>query len=182
MSSAAGAAEAGVPQEQGPLLFSASDFLKDDARWYARRARRKKIALIQLDAENTTASPITVDFARAKLSVGERSYAAEKQATIVSKLSTFQWDFLFYWILHFSVIELAIELSLFFAGTLFNRSLRKQLSSLLDRQLTLRPGERLRGLVAFEKAASVDAAKLEIPWSVDGTRFEWTRRAIADSP
>ncbi|MBI4583889.1 MAG: hypothetical protein HY717_07680 [Planctomycetes bacterium] len=173
--------EASAPQANGLLLLSSLDFLKDGAPWYARRAGRKKIALIKLDAKNTSTSPITVDFARARLSLGEKSYEAEKRDTIIGKLSTFQWEFLFYWILHFSVIELAIELLLFFAGTLFNKSLRNRLSSILDQQVILQSGERLQGLVAFRKVASVSAAKLEIPWSVDGTHFEWVSRNLDDS-
>ena len=122
-----------------------------------------------------------MDFGRARLSVARRSYEPEKRDTIIGKLSTFQWDFLFYWILHFSIVELAIELSLFFAGTLFNRSLRKQLGSIFDRQVTMQSGERLQGLVAFRKVASVDGAELEIPWTVDGTHFEWVRRKLDGS-
>ncbi len=170
-----------TPHANPLTLLGASDFLGDGRQWFAPRARRKKIALIRLAARNDGSAPITVDFAQSRFSVSGQHHEAESRDTITGRLSTFQWDFLFYWILHFSIIELAIELSLFLAGTLFNRSLRKRLSSILDRQLTMQPGERLQGLVAFRKVVSVDGAELEIPWSVDGAHFEWIHRNLDDS-
>jgi hypothetical protein len=46
--------------------------------------------------------------------------------------------------------------------------------------VTVQPGEHLHGLVAFRKVANIGGAVLEIPWSLDGTRIEWSRHALGD--
>jgi hypothetical protein len=158
-----------------PIQFQGSDFLKAAAPWYAGRARRKKISLFQVEARNGSAAPLTIDFARARLRAGGREHAAERGEDIARALATFQWDFLFYWLLHFSLWELAVELALFLAGGLFNRRLRRGLRAVLDRPVTLLAGEKAQGLLAFRMRPGEAGAELELPWSQEGSSWQWAR-------
>ena len=167
-----------VPPGAAGVQLGASSFLEREKPWYAGRARRKKIALVRFEARNAGKSAVVLDLSRARLSVDGRRFERETRDAVISRLSTFQWDFLFYWILHFSLIELAIELAVFFAGAWFNRSLRKQLGSILDAEVTIGPGERLEGLVAFRGAARLERTELEAAWSMGGERVEWARCAV----
>lgn len=163
------------------LLLHCSDFLQGNRGWYAPRARRRKIRLVKLTAANIGGAAITVDFTGATLQADGQTHPSVEGEAIARELSEFNWDFLFYWILHFSLLELALDLAIFLTGSLFNRSLRKHLAQVLHRKAVLKPGESVEGLLAFRKVARRAAAEVALPWSQDGTQAGCARSELREA-
>jgi hypothetical protein len=131
------------------LDVKCEDFLKDNQHLYAFKARRKKIALIKVDIANKHSAEVRILLGDSKLIAGEQSYNVETPATIIRKFSEFTWDFLLYMILVFEPVLLAADIFFFLSGPLYNRRLKKQLHSLTDSEMLLKPGECKQALLGF---------------------------------
>lgn len=125
------------------------DFLKDNRHAYAAKARRKKIALIAVDATNRHSSDVRLLLDSSRLIAGGGNFSAERRAVVLRKLSAFTWDFLVYLILDFHPISAAIETFLFLTGPIYNWRLWRHLRHLSDGEILLRPGESTKIVLGF---------------------------------
>lgn len=137
------------------LDLKCEDFLKDNHHLYAVKARRKKIALITVEATNRTSTDVRLMFGDSKLMAGEQSHSVETPAIINRKLSEFTWDFAFYAILDFQPLLAAIDGFFFLTGPLYNRRLKRQLRSLSDGDTILKPGESKKAILGFRNVSKV---------------------------
>jgi hypothetical protein len=133
------------------LSIKCDDFLRDNEYLYARKARKKKIALIRIEATNPQSSDAHILLASARLTSKGKTFDVEKPAVVMRKLSEFTWDFLLFLLIDFSPITAAFELCVFLSGPLYNRRLRRQLEVISDTDLTLRPGESKTAVLAFRR-------------------------------
>lgn len=131
------------------LDVKCEDFLKDNHHVYASRARRKKIALISVEAVNKSATDVQLILGASKLIAGEQSCNVEAPAIINRKLSEFTWDFLLYLILDFQPVLAAVDVFFFLTGPLYNWRLRRQLHSLTNSEMRLKPGDCKQALLGF---------------------------------
>ena len=159
------------------IHLKCTDFLKDNPRLYAFKARRKKIALIHLEAENKGSDDVKLDLSSGKLFVGSQPCAVESPEVILRKFSEFTWDFAIYAILDFHPVLLALDVLVFLTGPLYNRRVKRQLQSLADGELVLRAGERKHILLGF-RGVSRKPDRLEIPCSCN----DGQRRFMQDPP
>ena len=140
------------------------DFLKDNHHVYALKARRKKIALIGLEAANKHSADVRIFLGASKLIAGEQSYKVEPPATVIRKLSEFTWDsllYLLYAILDFHPVLAPLDIFCLLFGPLYNRRLKKQLHSLSDGEMLLKPGECKKALLGF-RGVSKGADQLQL--------------------
>lgn len=138
-----------------PMMLTArcDDLLKDNNRWYAIKARRKKIALLRVEVTNTQSADVLVRFGSAKLIAGGKTFGVENPAVILGKFSEFTWDFLVYALLDFHPVLAIFDVSLLLFGPFYNHRLKRQLALLTDANLPLRPGESKTAIVAFRGVA-----------------------------
>ena len=125
------------------------DFLKNNRHLYAHKARRKKIALISVEAASRHSAEITIDLAATKLVAGENSHSVESPEVLTRKFSEFTWDFVVYSILDFHPLLAIVDGILWLSGPLYNWRLRKQLQLLSGGEMVLRPGERKKAILGF---------------------------------
>jgi hypothetical protein len=140
--------------QESRLDVRCADFLKDNHRAYAHKARRKKIALISVDVTNRHSSDVRLLIGSSQLIAGGKSFPAEARARILRKLSAFTWDFLLYLVIDFHPVTAAIEAFLFLTGPIYNWRLRRQLSRLTDAEVVLRPGEAAQFALGFRGVSS----------------------------
>ena len=158
------------------LEVKCEDSLKDNQHVYALKARRKRIALIRVKAENKGSDDLRVPLGDAKLTAGGQSYGVESPATLLRKFSEFTWDFLLYAIFSFHPVLVVVDLFLLLTGPLYNRRLRKQLRSLSDGELLLKPGEGKEVLLGFRGVPKgTDQRRLLLYCGRDGERHEIDR-------
>ena len=131
------------------VAVKCEDFLRDNPHLYAHKAKRKKIALISVEAGNRDSTEIRIGLGTAKLRIGEQGYAVESPGLIIRKFSDFTWDFLVYSILVFQPVLVVVDAFFFLTGPLYNRRLRKQLHLLSDGEMVLRPGESMKAILGF---------------------------------
>jgi hypothetical protein len=131
------------------LTANCDDVLRNNDHLYAKKARRKKIALIRVDVTNSQSSDVHVLLGSTKLTSAGKTFTAENPAVILRKLSEFTWDFLLYSIVDFYPITAVIEAFVFLTGPLYNRRLKRQLALLSDGEMALRPGESKAAVIAF---------------------------------
>ncbi len=135
-----------VPAE---LNVTCVDFLKDNPRHYARKAKRKKIVLIGVEAVSNHSGDLRLLLGASKLTAGGQSYNVETPAVIHRKLSAFTWDFLLYLILDFHPVLAALDLFFLLTGPVYNWRLRRQLKLLSNGEMVLRPGESAKVVLGF---------------------------------
>lgn len=156
------------------LDVKCEDFLKDNPHLYAHKAKRKKIALISVEAVNRDLTELRIELGGAKLHVGEQTYAVESPGVIIRRLSEFTWDFLVYSVLVFQPALVVVDAFLFLSGPLYNRRLRKQLHLLSDGEMILVRGDRKKAILGFCRV-SKGAAQLQLAYRRDdGERREIT--------
>jgi hypothetical protein len=126
-----------------------SDFLNGNDHLYARKARRKKIALILIVASNRGSSAARLMLGTSRLTSGGRVLGVEAPATTIRRLSEFTWEFLLYSVIDFQPITAMVDVLVLLSGPLYNRRLRRQLALLADSDLELLPGESKSALIAF---------------------------------
>ena len=163
------------------LAVSCRDYLKENSHLYAFKARRRKIALIELEATNTSAAEIQLLGGSAQLIAGDHRCNVEDPNVIVRKLSEFTWDFLLYSILSFHPVLLIVDLSIFLTGPLYNRRLKNQLQSLSTGEVRLQPGERKRMLLGFRGAPKA-ADQLQLEFCQPGAKPQTLRCRIKVDP
>ena len=149
-----------------PLQIKCEDFLKDNSHLFAHKARRKKIALIRVEAAaDSQSAEVHIDLGNAKLSVGEMTYNAEPPDCIIRKFSEFTWDFLVYLVLDFNPVLAVVDVMAFLSGPLYNRRLKKQLRLLTVCEMVLKPGEHKTAILAF-RGGSSGAGQLHLDYRV----------------
>jgi hypothetical protein len=154
------------------LDVKCADFLKDNPHVYAIKARRKKIALISVEAANTQSAHVRLLLADSKLVAGGQTYKAESPTTIIRRFSEFTWDFLLYAIFAFHPVLAAVDIFFLLTGPFYNRRLRKQLESLSDGEVLLKPGERKKVLIGFQ-GVSMTPEQLQLAYcSADGKNVQ----------
>jgi hypothetical protein len=153
------------------LDVKCEDFLRDNRRIYARKAKRKKISIISLEATNQHTTELRVLFGESKLLSGAKTYSPENSAVVFRKLSEFTWDFLIYSIIDFHPVAAVFEAFIFLTGPLLNWRLKRQLKLLSDGELPLRPGERKRVLLAFP-GVTQKLDELHLSFSQQGERLQ----------
>ena len=131
------------------LDVKCADFLKDNHRAYAHKARRKRIALVSVEVTSHHSSEVRLLVGSSQLVAGGNSFPAETRAIILRKLSAFTWDFLIYLIIDFHPVTAAIEAFLFLTGPIYNWRLKRHLRLLSDGELSLRPGESAKLVLGF---------------------------------
>ena len=159
------------------LDVKCEDFLKDNRHVYALKARRKKIALICVEAVNKHSADVRILLGDSKLIAGDQSYKVETPSTIVRRFSEFTWDFLLYMILVFQPVLLAVDIFFFLSGPLYNRRLRKQLHSLSDGEMLLKPGECKKAFLGF-RGVSNGADQLQLLYCCQDGEKQQVRCAI----
>jgi hypothetical protein len=125
------------------------DFLAGNDRVYARKARRKKIALVRIDVTNGEAVPVVVQLGTSSLIAAGSTHRPEDPAVVVRKLGEFTWDFLLYSIIDFHPVTAVLDMAVFLTGPLYKRRLKRQLKGLTAGELRVRPGETKTAVVAF---------------------------------
>jgi hypothetical protein len=130
-----------------------SDFLARNDHLYARKARRKKIALIRIDVTNGDALPVVVRLASASLTADGRTYHPEDATLIVRKFGEFTWDFLLYSLIDFHPVTAVLDMAVFLSGPLYKRRLRRQLKMLTNADLPVPPGASKTAVLAFRGVA-----------------------------
>jgi hypothetical protein len=137
------------------LEVKCEDFLKDNPHLYAHKAKRKKIALVSVEAAAQGSSEdVTVALGSARLLAAGGSYGVEKPGRIIRRFSEFTWDFLFYLLIDFHPVLALVDVLFLLTGPLYNRRLKKQLRLLSDGEMVLRPGERKTAILGFERVPS----------------------------
>lgn len=159
------------------LDVTCEDFLKDNRHVYALKARRKKIALICVEAVNKHSADIHILLGDSILIAGDQTYKVETPSVIIRKFSEFTWDFLLYAILVFQPVLLAVDIFFFLSGPLYNRRLRKQLHSLSDGEMLLKPGECKKALIGF-RGVSKGAGQLQLWYCCQDGEKQQARCAI----
>jgi hypothetical protein len=154
------------------LDVKCEDFLKDNHHVYALKAKRKKIAIVSLEATNRQTTELRLLLGGSQLIAAGKNYNAESPAVVFRKLSEFTWDFLLYAIIDFHPITAAIEALFFLTGPLLNWRVRRQLRFLSDGELLLRPGECKRALLAF-RGVSKKPEELHLSYIQDGQRLQF---------
>ncbi len=137
---------------QHTIRVTCVDVLKDNQHVYARKARRKKIALVRIEATNPLSRDVQVLLGTAQLTAAGQTLGIEPPPAVLRSLSEFTWDFLLYSIVDFHPIAAAIDVCLFLTGPIYNRRLRRQLALLSDRDMVLHPGESKTAIAAFRGA------------------------------
>ena len=133
-----------------PLEIVCEDFLKDNRRLYAHKAKRKKIALIAVEAVCKGGSgTVTIDLGAAELVTDKKRHGVEPPDRLIRRFSEFTWDFLFFLIVDFHPVLSLIDLLCLLGGPLYNRRLRRQLRLLSDGEMTLGAGERKKAILGF---------------------------------
>ena len=131
------------------LDVKCEDVLRNNTHLYAHKAKRKKIALIGVEAANRHSADIRIELGASKLVAGDQSYGVESPGVIIRKFSEFTWDFVVYSILDFHPLLAVVDAFFFLTGPLYNRRLRKQLHLLSDGEMVLRPGESMKVILGF---------------------------------
>jgi hypothetical protein len=131
-----------------------ADFLKDNHRAYAHKARRKKIALVSVEVTNRHSSDARLLIGSSQLIAGGQAFPAESRRLILRKLSAFTWDFLVYLIVDFHPVTAAIEAFLFLTGPIYNWRLRRDLKRLTDADVPLTPGQSVQFVLGFRGVRS----------------------------
>lgn len=131
------------------LDVKCADFLKDNHRAYAHKARRKKIALIGVEVTNRHSSDVRLLIGSSQLIAAGKTFPAETRRLILRKLSAFTWDFLVYLIIDFHPVTAAIEAFLFLTGPIYNWRLRRHLKQMADADVSLRQGESTTVVLGF---------------------------------
>jgi hypothetical protein len=150
-----------------PLEIKCEDFLKENRHVYAHKAKRKKIAIVSVEATNRDMADVRLLLSASQLIAAGESYDAESPAIVLRKLSEFTWDFLLYTIIDFHPVTAAIEAFVFMTGPLYNRRLRRQLKLLSDGEIILKPGECKRALLAF-RGVSKTPNELRLSYCCEG--------------
>ena len=130
-----------------------SDFLTGNDHVYARKARRKKIALVRVDVTNGEAEPVVVQLGSSALIAAGSKYHPKEPAVIIRKLGEFTWDFLLYAIIDFHPVTAALDMAVFLTGPLYKRRLKRQLMGLTNGELLVNPDESKTAVVAFRGVA-----------------------------
>ncbi len=126
------------------------DHLKDNRHLYAHKARRKKIALIAVEAVcGCTSGAVTIDLGAGELISDKKRYAVEPPKRIIRRFTEFTWDFLLFLVVDFQPMVCLIDFLCLLVGPLYNRRLRRQLRLLADGEMTLRAGERKKAILGF---------------------------------
>ena len=131
------------------LNVACSDFLKDNRHVYARKARRKKIALIKVEAANNQREDVQLRLQEFRLIAGAQDHKVESPAVILGKFSEFTWDFIVYAILDFQPWLIAVDAFFFLSGPIYNRRLKMQLKLLSDGTTLLKAGESKEIVLGF---------------------------------
>ena len=132
------------------LEVECKDLLKDNRHHYAHKAKRKKIALIAVEAVCGSApGTVTIDLGAAELISDKKRHGVEPPDRLIRRFSAFTWDFLFFLIVDFHPILSLIDLLCLLSGPLYNRRLKRQLRLLSDGEMTLRAGERKKAILGF---------------------------------
>ncbi len=135
------------------LDLRCADFLKDNHTLYAHKARRKKIALIRVEAVNSNSGEVRLRLAETQLLAGGTLHRAESPEVIIRKFSEFTWDFLVYLFLDFHPVLAALDVFFLLSGPFLNWRLKRQLRELSNSDLSLKPGERRQILLGFRGVA-----------------------------
>ena len=156
--------EAPLLENTTDLRLTAKNFLKHNPRLYAHKARRKKIALINITAQASShIDELRIDLQTAKLVVGSKRYGVEAPKRIIRKFSEFTWDFLLFAILDFHPVLVLVDIFFVLSGPLYNRRLKKQLRLLSDGEMALKPGEKEKAILGF-RAVPKGAAQLYVQY------------------
>jgi len=156
-----------MAETPGELVLRCADSLRDNHHFYASKARRKKIALIRVEAINQAAVSVQLNLGEATLVIGDRIRRLERPEVILRRLSEFTWDFLLYLIFSFHPVEALIDVAVLLSGPLLNRRLRSHLSALSDGDLVLGPGEQKSILLGFQDAAK-GTAQVDLSYCFSG--------------
>ncbi|MCH8218962.1 MAG: hypothetical protein IH892_19565 [Planctomycetes bacterium] len=93
-----------------PLKIVCEDFLRDNRRLYAHKAKRKKIALIAVEAVCMGDSEtVTLDLGAAELVTDKKRHGVEPPDRLIRRFSEFTWDFLFFLIVDFHPVLSLID-------------------------------------------------------------------------
>lgn len=133
------------------LLVSCKNVLVDNERWYAIRARHKKISIFQIYLENVSNQKVMVDFKNITIQVNETQYNSLTRDEVLKKLKQFTLDALLSPLIFTHWIEYLIEITLLFFGVFYNRTLKKQFLPYLDQQVVLEPQSKQNSYIAFYK-------------------------------
>jgi hypothetical protein len=156
------------------LDVACEDFLRDNSHLYAHKAKRKKIALISVEAASRDSCKIRIELGAAKLVVGNRNYDVESPQLMIRKFSEFTWDFVVYSILDFHPVLVFVDAVLFLSGPLYNRRLKNQLRLLSDGEMVLGRGDRKKAILGF-RGVSKGAMQLQLFYRRDdGERRQMT--------
>jgi len=147
------------------LEVRCEDYLKDNHHFYAFKAKRKKIAVINVEVVNKSAADVQLLLDESTLRVADRICNLELRATIFWKLSEFTWDFLLYLILDFHPLLAAVDMFFLLSGPLQNRMLKKQLHALSDGEMLLKAGESNKVLLGF-RGVSKGPRQLQLVYCV----------------
>jgi hypothetical protein len=134
-----------------------SDFLDGNEHLYARKALRKKIAMVRVEATNNGSSAARLRLGSSTVTADGKKVSADVPAVIIRKLGEFTWDFLLYAIIDFHPVTAVFDLTLFLTGPFYQRRLRRQLAMLTNEDLLLSPGESKTVIVAFRGVATSPA-------------------------
>ena len=146
-----------------PLKVVCEDFLQDNHRLYAHKAKRKKIALIAIEAASSSASgTLTLDLGAAELISDKKRHGVEPPEYLVRRFTEFTWDFLLFLVVDFHPILSIIDLLGLLGGRFYNRRLRRQLRLLSDGEMTLGTGERKKVVLGF-RGVRGSATHLQLP-------------------
>jgi hypothetical protein len=162
------------------LDLNCADFLKDNRHLYAHKARRKKIALIRVDAANRGSSQVRIELGAATLVVEGRGHTVESPRVIIRKFSEFTWDFVAYSILDFHPVLVFIDAFFFLTGPLYNRRLKKQLRLLSDSDMVLAASDSREAILGF-RGVQKGSAALQFSYRKDGGEPQQMRYDIPKS-
>ena len=150
------------------LAIKSDNFLKNNPHLYAHKARRKKIALISVKVDaGSHCEEVRIDLRTATLIAGEKRYNVEAPNRLIRKFSEFTWDFLFFAILDFHPVLVAVDVFFLLAGPIYNRRLKKQLRLLSDGEMVLQPGECKKAILGFRRV-SKGATQLRLRYRCGG--------------
>jgi len=145
------------------LDVKCEDFLRDNPHLYAHKARRKKIALINIKVANRHSDRIRIDLGATTLVSGGQEHDVEPPGTIIRKFSEFTWDFVFFAVLDLNPLLVVVDVFFFLTGPLYNWRLKRQLRLLSDTELAIGPGESKQAILGF-RGVTKSAAQLRLSY------------------
>lgn len=145
------------------LSIICKNVLENNEKWYALKARHKKISVFNIKIENTLNDDVVVDYSQILIEVNSTQYKPLSRIELIQKIKQFTLDSLFTPLIYTHWVEYLIECIFLFFGVFFNRSLKKVFLPYLENQVELNSNKKHETYISFLKLSQNNSMVLTIP-------------------